>query len=264
MVFQAMFRNPLATPYTLGVSSGASFGAAVTILFGAAGQVMGVPMTSVGSFAGAAAAMGIVYGFSRVPRVSSSLTILLAGVAVSFMFSSLLMFAQFLSDSRHSFAIVRWLMGGLDVYGFRSVGTMLPLYVMGLAAVAWKLPELDHLLTGEDLAATRGVDVARTKTVLYFATSLTVSAIVAICGPIGFVGMMAPHVSRLVFANDHRVLGPATFMLGGAFLVACDVISRTVVAPTEIPVGVITALCGGPFFLWVLFGRMRVGKTVLG
>jgi iron complex transport system permease protein len=264
MVFQAMFRNPLATPYTLGVSSGASFGAAVAILSGAAGSVLGLPVTSIGSFAGAAAAMGIVYGFSRIPRVASSMTILLAGVAVSFMFSSMLMFAQFLSDARLSFAIVRWLMGGLDVYGFRTVWSMLPLYVVGLTAVACKLPELDHLLTGEDLAATRGVNVARTKTILYFATSLTVSAIVAVCGPIGFVGMMAPHVCRCMFTNDHRVLGPATFLLGGGFLVACDILSRTLVAPTEIPVGVITALCGGPFFLWVLLGRVRAGGTVLG
>ncbi|MBD3239931.1 MAG: iron chelate uptake ABC transporter family permease subunit, partial [Chitinivibrionales bacterium] len=92
---------------------------------------------------------------------------------------------------------------------------------------------------------------------LYFATSLTVSAVVAVCGPIGFVGMMAPHVCRLLFSNDHRILGPASFLFGGAFLVICDAVARTVVAPTEIPVGVITALCGGPFFLWILLTRLR-------
>ncbi len=257
MVFQAMFRNPLATPYTLGVSSGASFGAAVTILFGAAGHIAGIPSTGIGAFFGALAAMGVVYGVSRIPRAVSTLTILLAGVAVSFVFSSFLMFAQYLSDLRHSFAIVRWLMGGVDVFGYRSVVTMLPLYAVGLAAIGVKLVELNHLLTGDDLAATRGVDVERTRTTLYFATSLTVSAIVAVCGPIGFIGMMAPHVCRLLFSNDHRVLGPASFLFGGAFLVVCDAVARTVVAPTEIPVGVITALCGGPFFLWILLTRLR-------
>jgi iron complex transport system permease protein len=264
MVFQAMFRNPLATPYTLGVSSGASFGAAVAILTGLTGRVFGLSVTGTGALLGAAAAMGIVYGFSRVPRIASSLTILLAGVAVSFMFSSFLMFAQYLSDLRHSFAIIRWLMGGLEVYSLSSVLSMLPLYVIGVAVVALNLPRLDHLLTGEDLAATRGVDVTRTKTALYFATSLTVSAIVALCGPIGFVGLMAPHLCRMLFTHDHRILGPATFLFGGTFLVVCDTVARTIIAPTEIPVGVVTALCGGPFFLWVLLRRTRAGAVLFG
>lgn len=261
MVFQAMFRNPLADPYTLGISSGASFGAALVILFGGSAGVLGIPGTSIGAFAGAMVAMAIVYGFARVPRLAAGLTILLVGVAVSFMFSSFLMFAQFLSDLRNSFAIVRWLMGGLEVYGFGNLLTMLPLYVAGLAVVFVKLPELDHLLTGEDLAATRGVDVARTKIALYIATSLTVASVVALCGPIGFVGLMAPHVCRMFFGNHHRLLGPASFLAGGAFLVVCDSVARSVVAPAEIPVGVITALCGGPFFLWILLGRLRSGMV---
>jgi iron complex transport system permease protein len=257
MVFQAMFRNPLATPYTLGVSSGASFGAALTILLGFSGAVAGIPPTSIGAFAGALAAMGVVYGFSRMPRMASGMTILLAGVALSYLFASLLMFAQYISDVRHSFAIVRWLMGGLDVYGYGGLLSMIPLSVAGMALVAVRLVALNHLLTGEDLAATRGVEVARTRTLLYFATSLAVSAVVAVCGPIGFVGMMAPHVCRLLFSSDHRILGPATFLAGGTFLVLCDTVGRIVVAPSEIPVGVITALCGGPFFLWVLLKRYR-------
>jgi iron complex transport system permease protein len=264
MVFQAIFRNPLATPYTLGVSSGASFGAALCILTGLSVHtgIPGLGATEVGAFLGASAAMLIVYGFSTIQRVGSSLTILLAGVAVSFLFGSLLMFVQFLSGLRHSFQIVRWLMGGLEVFGYSSLYSMLPFLCIGVVIVAWHLPELNLLLTGEDLAATRGVNVRRVKIVLYFATSLAVSAIVAVCGPIGFVGMMSPHICRLLFSNDHRVLGPASFLFGGMFLVACDTFARTIIAPAEIPVGVITALCGGPFFLWILFGRGRRGLNI--
>jgi len=261
MVFQALFRNPLATPYTLGVSAGASFGAALCILTGftVSGGIPGVGSTELGALGGALLAVLIVYGFSTVQRVGSSLTILLAGVAVSFLFSSLLMFVQFLSSLRHSFQIVRWLMGGLEVFGWSGLLSMTPFLAIGLVAIAAYLPQLNLLLTGEDLAATRGVDVKRTKLVLYFATSLAVSAIVAVCGPIGFVGLMSPHICRLLLGSDHRVLGPASFLFGSAFLVVCDTIARTIIAPAEIPVGVITALCGGPFFLWILFGKGRTG-----
>ncbi|MFC1476774.1 FecCD family ABC transporter permease [Fibrobacterota bacterium] len=256
MVFQAMFRNPLATPFTLGVSSGASFGAALVILTGFTGAVLGIPLSSMGAFCGAAAAMLLVYGFSSLQRTISNLTILLAGIAMSFLFSSLLMFVQFLSDLRHSFQIIRWLMGGLEVYGYRDLLSMLPLVLVGIIAIVIKLPELDLLLTGEDIAKTRGVNVKQTKKILFFATSLTVSAIVSVCGPIGFVGMMSPHICRLIFGNRHRILGPASFLFGGTFLVICDTVARTIIAPTEMPVGVLTSLFGGPFFLWILFSKI--------
>lgn len=260
MVFQAMFRNPLATPFTLGVSSGASFGAAVVILTGYTGAILGITFSSLGAFCGATAAMFLVYGFSSLQRTISNMTILLAGIAMSFLFSSLLMFVQFLSDLRHSFQIIRWLMGGLEVYGYQDFLSMLPLVLVGVIAIVIKLPELDLLLSGEDIAKTRGVNVIQTKKILFFATSLTVSAIVAVCGPIGFVGMMSPHICRLIFGNRHRILGPASFLFGGTFLVICDTVARTIIAPAEMPVGVLTSLFGGPFFLWILFSKITRGR----
>jgi len=257
MVFQAMFRNPLATPFTLGVSSGASFGAALTILLGITTSVLGIPVITLGAFAGALIAMSLVYGFSSLQRTISSLTMLLAGVAVSFLFSSLLMFVQYFSNLRNSFQIIRWLMGGLDVFGYKPLISIVPFIVFASILIAWKLPELNHLLTGEDLARSRGINVNRTKIILFFATSILVSAIVSVCGPIGFVGMMSPHICRMVVGNDHRILGVCTFLFGGIFLVVCDAFSRMVIAPYEIPVGVITALLGGPFFLWILFRHMK-------
>jgi iron complex transport system permease protein len=182
---------------------------------------------------------------------------ILAGIAISFIFSSLLMFLQFFSDTRHSFQIVRWLMGGIEVFGYGHLTVMAPLVIIAAVIVFVRLAHLDQLMTGEDIAQSRGVEVRKTKNLLLIAASLAVAAIVSVCGPIGFVGMMVPHICRLLVGPSHRILGPVSFVVGGGYLVACDTIARVVVAPAEMPVGVITALMGGPFFLWLLFKKSR-------
>jgi iron complex transport system permease protein len=257
MAFQALFRNPMADPFTLGTASGASCGAAATILFGLGGSVLGVPVISIGSFCGAALAVACVYGIASLKRTSSPMTMLLAGISVSFLFSSVLMFMQYVSSLRDSFQIVRWLMGGIQAVGYTSLAAMLPFWLLGTLLVALQLPRLDHLLTGEDLARSRGVDVARTKQVLLVAATLLVGGIVAVCGPIGFVGLMVPHICRRILSAHHLFLGPASLLAGGIFLVVADTFGRTIIAPAELPVGVITALFGGPFFLWLLFWRRK-------
>lgn len=255
LVYQAMFRNPLAEPFTLGVASGASCGASLTILFGVGSTIFGISGIAVGAFTGAFIAIILVYGFSRVSKKTDSFTMLLAGIAISFMFSSMLMFFQYLSDMHDSFQIVRWLMGGLEVFGYESVVIMLIFIALGVIIIAWKLPELDHLLTGEDMAKSRGVSVAKTKTYLLFATTFIVGITVANCGPIGFVGLIIPFFARRYFILNHRVLGPVSFIMGGMFLLIADTFSRMIIAPIEIPVGIITALFGAPFFLWILLSH---------
>jgi iron complex transport system permease protein len=257
MVFQAMFRNPLAEPFTLGIASGASFGAALTILSGLTAILPGIPIISGGAFLGASLAMVLVFGVSNVPKKTNSFTMLLSGVAVSFLFSSLLMFFQYLSNMRDSFHIVRWLMGGLDVYGYEQVIILSVFIIVGSAIIFCKLIEIDHLVTGEDVAQSRGVDVVKVKNLLLLACTLMVSAIVANCGPIGFVGLIIPYFSRRFFNVTHKIIAPVSFLLGGTFLLICDTISRTILGPVEIPVGVVTALCGAPFFLWVLLGDKK-------
>lgn len=252
MAFQSLFRNPLATPFTLGVSSGAAFGAALTVLFGVSGSFLGISGISLGSLAGALLSISVVYGLARGRQGFSSSTMLLAGVAVSFFFSSLILFMQYLSDFTQSFRIVRWLMGGIETVGYHPVLGMLPFSLFGVAAIFLLTNELNLITTGEDIAVSRGVDVRRLKTLLFLAVSLMVGGVVSVCGPIGFVGMMAPHICRFLIGTNHRQLAPAVFLFGGAFLVLCDTLARTVIAPAEIPVGVITALLGGPFFLWLL------------
>lgn len=259
LVYQAMFRNPLADPFTLGISSGASCGAAATILFGLNSAVLGLSTVTLGAFAGAILAMGAVIALGSLQRSVSSLSVLLAGIAVSFFFSSILMFLQFISPMRESFAIVRWLMGGIDVFGFGNVG-IAAIFVLGGATVVFVLLRaLDMLYSGEDVASTRGVNVVFIKRILLVATVFMVGSIVALCGPIGFVGLMAPHFCKMLFPMNHRTLGPATFVSGGAFLVLCDTLGRTIIAPAEMPVGVITALVGAPAFVYLLMRNVKRG-----
>ncbi|HUT09650.1 MAG TPA: iron ABC transporter permease [Thermoguttaceae bacterium] len=256
MAFQAMFRNPLATPFTLGIASGASLGAVLCIHLGWNFVLLGFSGISVFAFAGAGVAILLVYGLTHSRREFSTATMLLAGVAVSFFFSSLILLLQYLSDFTRTFHMLRWVMGGLEnVVDFDEVLGVLPFVAGGCLVVLYLTRELNLITTGEELAASRGVEVYRTKMALFFAASLMVGGVVAICGPIGFVGLMAPHICRLLIGPDHRYLMPATVLFGGAFLIVCDTAARTVMAPTELPVGIITALLGGPFFLWLLLVR---------
>jgi iron complex transport system permease protein len=257
MAFQAMFRNPLATPFTLGVASGASFGAALYVHLGLAFTLGILPGVSAFAFLGALLAIGLVYGLTRGGGGLSTNTLLLAGVAVSFTFSSLILLVQYITIHTRSMRIVHWLMGELAVGGYPDVFNVLPFAVGGAAVILFLSNELNLLTTGEDLAATRGVEVGRVKTALFLVTSLTVAGVVAVCGPIGFVGMMVPHVCRMLVGSDHRWLGPASLLSGGTFLVVCDRLSCAVLAPAELPVGIVTALLGGPFFLWLLLRRGR-------
>jgi iron complex transport system permease protein len=254
MVFQAMFRNPLAEPYTLGIASGASCGAAISILSGLTALFPGMPIISLGAFAGACIAMALVSGFSRFSHRQNNYTMLLSGVAASFLFSSILMFVQYLSNMRDSFHIVRWLMGGLEVYGYDQVITMAGFIVIGCVAVFSKLTEIDHLITGDDIAQSRGVNVKKTRNLLLWACTIMVAAVVANCGPIGFVGLIIPYFSRRLFILNHKIIAPVSFLLGGTFMLVCDTLARTILGAVEIPVGVITAFFGAPFFLWILLG----------
>jgi iron complex transport system permease protein len=263
MAFQAMFRNPLATPFTLGVSSGAALGSAIAIHLGVAFTWLGIPAVTMFAFGGAVLTIVLVYGLTRTHRGFSTATMLLAGVALSFFFSSLILFVQYLSDFTQTYRMLRWVMGGLDrVVDFRDVLTVLPFVVAGSLILLYLTHELNLITTGEHLAASRGVEVDRTKKMIFFAASLMVGAVVSICGPIGFVGLMVPHICRLLVGPNHRWLLPATWLFGGTFLTVCDAAARTVMAPIELPVGIITALLGGPFFLWLLLGRSTAAEPL--
>lgn len=257
LVFQAVFRNPLATPYTLGTASGASLGASVYLALGAGFSAAGVSGLTLSAFAGALASLAVIYAFSRRRAGTSTETMLLAGVVIGFLSSALILLLQYLTDQAHSLRVLRWLMGGLDLVGSRPVLEALPFLVLGLGVTSWRRAELDLLSVGEDLAASRGVDLGRTVLSLVLAVGLMVGAVVALAGPIGFVGLIIPHVGRRWLGPGHRRLLPAVLLMGGAFLPACDALARVLLAPAELPVGLITALLGGPFFLWMLLARSK-------
>ncbi len=260
VVFQAMLRNPLAAPYTLGISSGAALGAAIYVRVGIAFSLIGVTGESIAALTGAVGAAMIIYGLTRVHGGFSPATLLLAGVAISLSLSSLVLFIQYSANVYDSFRLVRWLMGGISVVGYNDVISVLPFTVAGIA-IAWMYRyELNLLLAGEELARTRGVDAAAVTRTLFLAVSIMVGGVVAVCGPIGFIGIMAPHICRLILGHDHRTLIPASALFGAAFLAACDAGSRVALAPSEIPVGIVTALLGGPFFIALLIARR--GKTL--
>jgi iron complex transport system permease protein len=250
VVFQGLLRNPLATPYTLGVSAGASLGAMVAITFGAAWAMGGVASASL---AGAFLAVGIVYALASARHRGLSTTVLLlAGVTLNAFFSALILFVQYVGDFAQTFRALRWLMGDLDVAGYAPLVYALPFVAVAFAAFAWLARPLNLLSIGSEAAGTRGVNVVQAQRVAFFSASLATGAAVSVGGPIGFVGIIVPHLIRLIVGADHRLVLPASAFFGAAFLVACDVIARTVLAPVELPVGIITAVLGGPFFLWLL------------
>jgi iron complex transport system permease protein len=253
VVFQALLRNPLATPFTLGVSAGASLGAMLVIILGgslAIGVWSSVPAASL---AGAGVAAAIVYALANGPRrVMSTTVLLLAGVTLNAFFSALIVFVQYLADFAEVARAARWLMGDLDVGGFTPILAALPL-VAAAALIFVRLPAALNLMgVDADSASARGVDVASTQRWAFFSASLATSGAVALAGPIGFIGIVVPHLVRLLVGVDHRIVLPASALFGATFLVACDLLARTIMAPVEIPVGIVTAIIGGPFFLWLL------------
>lgn len=252
MAFQAMFRNPLATPFTLGVSGGAALGTVLYLRFSAPFILFGIPGQSWFGFAGAAVAAGLVYALTCLRRDFSILTLLLAGVAVNFFVSSIILFIQYLSGFAQSFLIIRSLMGSVDAVGPKTVFQLLPIVILGASALIPLAHPMNLLLTGDDIALSRGVDVPVIRRTIFVSVSLMVGGVVSFCGPIGFVGLMVPHICRLMIGPDHRWLLPSAFIFGGAFLVACDAFTRSIMPPAELPVGIMTAMLGGPFFVWLL------------
>ncbi len=255
VVFQALFRNPLATPFTLGVSSGAALGATVALRFGLTISFLGLTMVSWVAFVGALFAVGLVFLLSKVGRQRGPSSMLLSGVAVNFSLASLVMLIHYSSSMSGSFNILRWMMGRTEVVGYSTATLLLPF--AGLLAVILVVlsRELDLMTVGDDFAITRGVALKPVRNLMLVTVSLATGIAVSLSGPIGFVGLMAPHICRLLVGSGHRRLIPVTIVFGGSFLVACDTIARTVVAPTEIPVGVVTSLVGSVFFLWLLIRR---------
>ena len=255
--FQALLRNPLATPFTLGISSGGALGAVLAIKLGLDFAVFGVSAVPFVSFLGSLGAIALVYSLAHARGQLPTSILLLAGVSVSFFFSALILFVHYIADFTESHQMLRWLMGGLDIIGYGALLRILPFWLGGLALLLAKSRDLNQLSFGAYLASSRGVDVAGSQRLCYVAASLLTSSVVSLAGPIGFVGLIVPHTVRFLVGPDHRLLLPASIFAGAGFLMICDTVSRTVLAPIEIPVGILTGLIGGPFFVGFLFREKK-------
>ncbi len=259
--FQVILRNPLAEPYTLGVAGGAAVGAvaglSITHLTISIGPFSSVQVLARG---GAGLAGGLIYRLARRPHGISMSTLLLAGVTISILSGGIIMFIRYLADPYSLLTMDRWLMGGLQVVGYQEISALFPLLLPGLVILLMQAPALNHLSLGEAMASGHGVSVARVQRMTFLGGGLVTAAVVSLTGPIGFVGLIVPHAVRRLSGFDQRVVLPCSFLLGGAFLAACDTGSRALAASfdlIEIPVGVVTALIGGPIFIKILLGRRR-------
>ena len=255
-VLQVILRNPLAAPYTLGITGGASVGAVLAIYVNALAFHLG-PFHSVQLFAllGAAAALALIYAIARRPQGLAVNTLLLAGVTVHILAGAVILLISYLTSPGMLKAMNQWLMGGLAVVGYQQLASLLPLLLPGLALLLLQMPSLNHLSLGHEMALGHGVDVPAVQSRCFFGAALATAAVVSLAGPIGFVGLLTPHAVRRLSGLDHRLVLPGAFLAGGAFLVLCDTLARTLLAPTEMPVGVITATIGGPFFIYLLLKR---------
>ena len=254
--FQGVFRNPLAEPYLLGVSAGAALGATIAIVWRPLGS-LGVYALPLLAFVGATLAAFLVYRLATFSGRTAGASLLLSGVAVGSTLTAIMSFLMVATES-DLHTVVVWLMGGLTTATWNKVLIVLPVVGVGFAYMLLMSRRLNLLLMGEERARELGVDGQRTRRNLMIAASLTTAAAVAFAGLIGFIGLMVPHIMRILVGPDHRRLLPAAALFGALLLLAADTVARTVIAPAEIPVGIITAATGGPFFLYLLRSRRGV------
>ena len=248
--YQGVFRNPLADPYLLGVSSGAGLGATLAIVSGGALAGVGLPVVAfVGGLVGVAATYALGAGAGR--GTGSPVVIVLAGVAVAAFLNAVQTFVQQRYDETLR-SVYSWLLGRLSTQGWAEVLTVLPYVVVAGTVILLHRRVLDVMAVGDTEARSLGVDAGRTRLLLVLAATLGTAAVVSVSGLIGFVGIVVPHAVRLLLGGSHRVLLPVSMLLGAAFLVGADVLARTVLSPSELPIGVVTALVGAPFFVVVL------------
>jgi len=255
--FQALTRNPLAEPSVLGVSSGAAFGVVLAQILGFQAGIVAALGVAVFAFAGALLAAAIVYLIATAPGGLAVQTLLLAGVIVGIFFSAAITVIISVVDFNRLSGVIHWLLGNLAPIPAASLALFAALAAAGVWLVLRHARELNLLALGEEAASQLGVDAERLKRRVFVAAALLTGTVVAFTGPIGFVGLIVPHVLRGVVGQDNRLLVPTSALAGGAFLLAADTLARSVVAPAELSVGVITAFCGAPFFVWILRTRSR-------
>lgn len=254
-LFQAMVRDSLATPYTLGVSSGAALGAILSIAFQLP-PLVGIPASWLGALAGASIVLLIVSGATAGPGTLSSYRLLLTGISMNGVCSALILLVHSLARDARSLSITHWLLGNIDAIRYEALGAFAILTIVVSLYLIRKAPQWNLLMVGEAWASSRGVSPESLIRTGFICGSLLTAGAIALCGPIGFVGLIVPHLVRSRFSADYRILMPCAFLLGGALLACADAIGRFVTAPAELPAGAVMALMGGPYLVWLVRRRL--------
>jgi iron complex transport system permease protein len=257
LIFQILFRNSLATPYTLGISSGASAGIVLGIKLHLSMTFLGLNGLYFCGFLGALLSIGIILAIARLAKSYSIYTLLMSGVALNFFFASMIVLTQYLFDFTQAISILRWLMGGIDLAGYRELTFLLPLYLLFVSLAFLLRKELVIASAGEDFAFSKGLNLKIFRLAMFILVSVLVGTLVSFVGPIGFVGLIVPHIARMVFKTDFRSVLIFSVIFGGILLSAADFIARNLIPPAEIPVGIITSMMGAPFFLFVLISSLK-------
>ncbi len=258
VIFQAVLRNPLADPYILGVSSGGGLGVVTMMVletFFLRFEAITLPLSA---FLGSILSILLVHRLARVEGRLPAQNLLLSGVIVGIIFTNILVFVVWFFEDRMTRGVIWWLLGNLDVIEPRLLASISLIGISGTGLAFLFSREMNIMSLGEEEAVSLGIEVEKTKRLLLYAASLITAAAVSVCGIIGFVGLIVPHALRLIFGNEHRLLIPGSFLAGAAFLVISDTFARTVILPAEIPIGVITALIGGPVFIFLLQRKKKV------
>ena len=253
IALQAILRNPLAEPYLLGTSSGAGLGAVIAIVLGVSSVYM--PLAA---FAGAIASIILVYNLAREGEKIRDRSLILAGVIVSIALSALIVFLVSISGERAMHEMSWWLWGGMQTYDYRLIGLSAVPVLAGIIAIYYFAQDLNAISMGEEEALHLGIDIQNIKKALILITALITASLICVCGIIGFVGLIVPHMMRRITGPNHRTLIPAACLAAAAFMIVCDIVARTLFAPVEIPIGVITALIGAPVFIFLL----KTGKRI--
>jgi iron complex transport system permease protein len=254
--FQVLFRNPLVEPFTLGVSGGAALGAFLAISIPSFWIVWG-PFSSVQILAvlGASGSLLLIYSIAKRPQGLSVHTLLLAGITISIICAGAILLLTYLASPNLLMSFQRWMMGGIDIVGYQDLFSLFPFLLPGGFLLFYHGRDLNHLALGEEMALGHGVDVKAVQRHVFIGGGLATAAVVSLSGPIGFIGLIIPHAVRRLSGFDQRIVLSGSFLFGGAVLAVCDTLARTVLAPTELPVGIITALIGGPLFIRLLLSR---------
>lgn len=251
VIFQGVIRNPMVDPYIIGISAGAGVGITFGIVLNLSWSIFWFDTIPMLAFGGALITVFIVYQLARVRNKVPVMTFLLAGVAMSFVLNAIMSFLMVIgTDDLHK--IIYWIMGSVAGGGWTEVRTMLPYFILGFIPIIFYMKDLNIILLGEDSAQYLGVDVERVKKILIISASLITASVVSVSGSIGFVGLVIPHIARIMVGPDHKKLVPLAALLGGMILLISDTLARTLFPPLEIPVGIITALAGGPYFIYLL------------